>query len=81
MKIPARLDYESSSSDIPIRAICALPEELRPTRHSEGEHGAGKPIGDVEEYLALDNRGSILRGRGVYDRGRACDNRSWVDVG
>ena len=81
MKIHVRLNFESSSSEILIRAICALPDEIRPTRHCEGELGLGKPIGNVEDYLALENRGSILRGSRVsyLVLGTVCDCEMDVD--
>ena len=32
-------------------ALLALPDDLRPTRRSESESSAGKPIGDIGKFL------------------------------
>ena len=71
--ISATLRYDSGSSaarDV-VRALLALPEGLRPTRHSEDEDKAGRPIGDPKEFLdSMADLPSyiLLRGRGFdYD--------------
>lgn len=71
--ISATLRYDSGASAArdAVRALLALPEGLRPTRHSEDEDKAGRPIGDPGEFLdSLADRPSyiLLRGKGFdYD--------------
>ena len=75
--ISATLIYETESvaARHVTRALFSLPEGLRPTRHSEEEDKAGRPIGDPAKFL--DSRGpfpsyTLLRGKGFdYD----IDNR------
>ena len=66
-----RYDSGASAARDAVRALLALPEGLRPTRHSEDEDKAGRPIGDPEEFLeSLADRLSYVlrRGRGFdYD--------------
>ena len=67
MKIHAKLELESGLASVRtlVRALCALPDGLRPTRHSQGEDQAGRAVDDVERYVASLKGGPLLRGRGV----------------
>ena len=70
MKIHARLELEPGLGSLRtlVRELCTLPDNLRATRHSQGEDEAGRAIDDIEQYLASLKGGPLLRGKGtLYD--------------
>ena len=53
MKVHAGLELESGLGSLRtlVRELCTLPDDLRATRHSQGEDEAGEAIDQVERYL------------------------------